>query len=151
MAPASSNPLQGPELQFMTALWNVWQALSGQGEQALRTRHGLGLRAFITLSHIQAAPTYPAALAQALGLPRYEISRVLGELETRGAVIRTSRPGESGRVVVTVTPQGGALWRSALDTLGMATAPALDALGPDREHLTSLLTRVAQAAQGDSR
>lgn len=135
----------------MTALWNVWQVLSERGDQVLRARHDLGLRAFITLSHVQAAPTSPAPLALALGLPRYEVSRVLGDLETRGAVVRTAGQGGAGRVVVTATPQGRALWCSALDTLADVTAPALGPLGPDREHLTSLLIRVAQAAQGDPR
>lgn len=135
----------------MTALWNVWQVLSGQGEQALRERHDMGLRAFITLSHVQAGPTHPAQLALALGVPRYEVSRVLGSLETRGAVVRAAQSGEAGRVVVTATPQGAALWRSALDTLEDVTAPTLAGLGADRELLTSLLTRVAQAAQGDPR
>jgi DNA-binding MarR family transcriptional regulator len=134
----------------MTGLWTVWQTLSERGEQALREQHGLGLRAFIALSHIQAAPTYPAPLALALGVPRYEISRVLGELEARGAVIRIAQADRAGRVVVSATPLGRTLWQAALITLEGVTAPALAALGPEREHLTSLLGRVAQAAQGDS-
>lgn len=146
---ASFAPAGSPALPFMTALWNVWQALSARGEQALRERHGLDLRAFIALSHVQAAATHPAELARTLGVPRYEVSRVLGDLEARGAVSRSTQPGAGRRVVVNATPQGRALWHAALVTLDAVTAPALGALGPEHAHLTALLDRVAQAAQGE--
>lgn len=142
------DPLQTPELAFLTALWDVWQALSERGEAELRGRHGLDLRSFIALAYVQGGTTQPAALARELGVPRYEVSRVLAALEAQGAVTRGHHDPDARRVTVRVTPAGRVLWEGALETVRGVTGPALAALPPEAHAaLPRHLTAVAQAAR----
>lgn len=136
-----------PELAFLTALWEVWQTLSARGEAELRARHSLDLRSFIALAYLQGGESQPARLACELGVPRYEVSRVLHALESRGAVTRTSARIDARRVTVTVTPQGAALWAAALDTVRAVTGPPLATLGLRAEHLTRDLSALAGATR----
>ena len=148
MADASSPPLKAsPELAFLTALWDAWQALSARGEAELRARHGLDLRSFVALAHVQGGTEQPARLARELGVPRYEVSRVLHALEARGAVRRGAAGPDARRVTVTVTPAGTALWQGALETVRALTAPPLAALGPRAGGLTHDLHALAQAVR----
>ncbi|EYB68088.1 hypothetical protein DEIPH_ctg027orf0021 [Deinococcus phoenicis] len=140
--PAGQPP--AAELTFLTALWAAWQALTTRGEAELRARHDLDLRAFIALAYVQGGADQPAQLARELGVPRYEVSRVLHALEARGAVTRTSAQADARRVTVTVTPQGAALWAQALDTVRAVTGPPLAALGPRADALTHGLHALAQ-------
>lgn len=143
--------LQTPELAFLTALWDVWQALSERGEAELRGRHGLDLRSFIALAYVQGGTTQPAALARELGVPRYEVSRVLAALEAQGAVTRGHHDPDARRVTVRVTPAGRALWAGALETVRGVTGPALAALPPAaRAGLPGSLSAVAEAARSPS-
>ncbi|UQN08112.1 MarR family winged helix-turn-helix transcriptional regulator [Deinococcus sp. QL22] len=135
------------ELTFLTALWEVWQALTARGEAELRARHSLDLRSFIALAYLQSGEGQPARLARELGVPRYEVSRVLHALESRGAVSRISAHTDARRVTVTVTPGGAALYAAALDTVRSVTGPPLATLGLRAEHLTRDLSALAGAAR----
>ncbi|MDL2343057.1 MarR family winged helix-turn-helix transcriptional regulator [Deinococcus sp. MIMF12] len=142
------DPLHTPELAFLTALWDVWQALTQRGEAELRGRHGLDLRSFVALAYVQGGTAQPAALARELGVPRYEVSRVLAALEGQGAVTRGHHDPDARRVTVAVTPAGRALWEEALETVREVTGPALAALPPGaRSALPPSLAAVAQAAR----
>ncbi|BDP43576.1 hypothetical protein DAETH_35450 (plasmid) [Deinococcus aetherius] len=145
MDAAPSSP--APELAFLTAFWEAWQALTTLGEAELRARHGLDLRAFIVLAYVHGGTDQPAALAHELGVPRYEVSRVLHALEARGAVTRSPARPDARRVTVTVTPQGAALWEAALDTVRAVTGPPLATLGPRVDLLTRDLHDLARAAR----
>lgn len=146
-SPVLPPPAASPELAFLTALWDAWQALSERGEAELRARHGLDLRSFITLAYVQGGADHPAQLARELGVPRYEVSRVLRGLEARGAVTRAAAQPDARRVTVTLTPQGAVLWTAALDTVRAVTGPPLSALGPQAPALTPALHALAQAAR----
>lgn len=146
-APPPSALLSSPELAFLTALWDAWQALSERGEAELRARHGLDLRSFVALAYVQGGADQPAQLARELGVPRYEVSRVLRGLEARGAVTRQSAQPDARRVTVTLTPQGTALWAAALETVRALTGPLLGTLGPQAPALTPALHALAQAAR----
>ncbi|CAM3360771.1 HTH marR-type domain-containing protein [Deinococcus saxicola] len=146
--PRTDAELNSPELRFLTALWDTWQALTTVGEARLRTRHGLDLRSFIALSYLQSGPQQPADLARELGVPRYEISRVLSALDALGAVTR-ERGGTDGRgVIVHITPAGRERWATALQTVRALTGPPLAHLGT-RQQLTLIQTLqgVAHAAR----
>ncbi|GAA5535019.1 MarR family winged helix-turn-helix transcriptional regulator [Deinococcus aluminii] len=148
MAEVPSSPtLPAAELAFLTALWDAWQALTARGEAELRARHDLDLRSFIALAYVQGGADQPAQLARELGVPRYEVSRVLHALEARGAVTRGQAPTDARRVTVTVTPGGAVLWQEALATVRAVTGPALASLGPQAEQLTRDLHVLAQAAR----
>lgn len=144
-SPSSADRPATSELAFLTALWDAWQALTTRGEAELRARHGLDLRSFIALAYVQASAAQPAQLARDLGVPRYEVSRVLRELETRGAVARQQTQADARRVSVTVTPPGRELWEAALETVHAVTGPPLAALGPRADALTRDLNALARA------
>lgn len=144
----ASSGLNSPELHFLTALWDTWQALSSVGEARLRALHGLDLRGFIALSYLQGGPQHPADLARELGVPRYEVSRVLAALDTLGAVTR-ARGGADGRgVIVRITPAGRERWVAALHTTQALTGPPLAHLSPEQQGaLIQTLQGVAHAAR----
>ncbi len=133
-------------MAFLTALWEAWQALTRLGEAELRARHDLDLRAFVALAYVQGGTAQPAALARELGVPRYEVSRVLRALEARGAVTRGPAQADARRVTVTVTPRGADLWNAALETVRGVTGPPLATLGPRAQVLTDDLRALAHAA-----
>ncbi|SMB88640.1 MarR family winged helix-turn-helix transcriptional regulator [Deinococcus hopiensis] len=149
--PSPSEPLAGdlasPELGLLMALWNAWQAMTALSEAHLSAGHGLDLRSCLALAFISDGGRQPAQLAQDLGVPRYEVSRVLRGLEARGTVTRTPTAPDGRRVTVTVTPEGRALWEAALATLRSLTAPPLASLGPDAGRLAGDLHRLARAAR----
>lgn len=145
--PAPKSALHTPEVQFLMGCWEVWHALAGPGDAALHAAHGLGLREFIALSHVQAGPTTPAELARVLGLPRYEVSRLLARLEAVGAVTRTRTPADARQVQVGVTPSGRALWAAALRSVQRFVQPALAPLGPDLPALGASLRATAERAR----
>lgn len=147
VAPAPAPALPGPELAFLVAFWGAWQALAARGEAAVRARHGLDLRSLIALAYVQAAPSGPARLARELGVPGYEVSRVLTALEARGAVTRAQAGPDGRRVTVTVTPAGRELWAGALATVQAVTGPPLAALGPELPRLTLALDTIAHTAR----
>lgn len=143
--------LNSPELHFLTALWDTWQALTTVGEVRLRTQHGLDLRGFIALSYLQAGPQQPADLARELGVPRYEISRVLAALDALGAVTRQRRNTDARGVIVCITPAGHERWTAALQTVRTLTGPPLAHLdGAQQLTLIQTLQGVAHAAQRQS-
>lgn len=145
--PSSPSSPAAPELAFLTAFWEAWQALTTLGEAELRARHELDLRSFIALAYVQGGTDQPAQLARELGVPRYEVSRVLHALEARGAVTRRQTQPDARRVTVTVTPGGAALWESALETVREVTGPPLATLGPRAHALTHDLRALAHAAR----
>ena len=151
-SPRADDELNSSELQFLTAMWDIWQALTTVGEARLRAQHGLDLRGFIALSYLQERPQQPADLARELGVPRYEISRVLAALDAQGAVTRergTGSPGGDGRgVIVHITPLGCERWAAALQTIRTLTGPPLAHLGPARQlSLIQTLQGVAHVAR----
>lgn len=148
--PSPESNLATPEVTFLMALWDAWQALTTRGEAELRARHGLDLRGFIALAYVQGGTSQPAALARELGVPRYEISRVLSGLEARGAVLRAPGGPDARRVTVTATPAGQALWLAALGTVRGVTRPPLASLDPAAlTALTHTLSALAHAARPD--
>ncbi len=151
-SPHADDELRSSELQFLTALWDIWQALTTVGEARLRAQHGLDLRGFIALSYLQEGPQQPADLARELGVPRYEISRMLAALDAQGAVTRergnASRGLDRRGVVVHITPAGRERWAAALQTVRTLTAPPLAHLGTARQlGLIQTLQGVAHVAR----
>ncbi|GGL04291.1 MarR family winged helix-turn-helix transcriptional regulator [Deinococcus radiotolerans] len=124
-------------LRFLAAYWTAWQGLSGQVQAALEREHGLNLRAFLILSHVQAGPLTPSDLARSLDLPRYEVARALRQLQDAGALTHEPQPGDARRRALHVTPAGQQLWHAAMQTLQRATQPALNRLGPHLNAVTA--------------
>lgn len=134
--------LSAQPLRFLTAYWGVWQALSGQVSAALDA-HGLDLKSFIALSYVQGGPTSQADLARVLGVPRYEVTRILDRLSDVGAITREADPANARLRRLGATPAGLALWAASLHTVTTLVAPAVDALGPRLDTLTTTLEMLA--------
>lgn len=140
-------------MQFLVGCWEVWQALAGPGDEALRSGYGLSLREFIALGHVQGAqgrvePCSPAGLAAALGMPRYEVSRTLARLEALGAVSRSRTEGADARQVqVDLTAHGAEMWRLALGTVQALVRPVLAPLGESLPQLGADLRAAAGLAR----
>lgn len=140
MSPDHLTPdLTRQPLRFLAAYWSAWQGLSAQVHAALREAHGLDLRAFLILSHVQGGPLTPSDLARTLDLPRYEVARALRHLQDAGAVTHAPQPGDARRRVLRVTPAGESLWLAAMQTIQHTTRPALDRLGPHLGAVTTAL------------
>lgn len=145
--PSTEAELNSPELRFLTALWDTWQALTTVGEARLRALHGLDLRGFVALSYLQAGPQHPADLARELGVPRYEVSRVLAALDALGTVTRERGDTDGRGVIVRITPAGCERWGAALQTIRTLTGPALARLDHAQQlTLIGNLQGVARAA-----
>ncbi|ADV66809.1 MarR family winged helix-turn-helix transcriptional regulator [Deinococcus maricopensis] len=136
-------PQHDPALQFLSAYWLVYRALAERIEDHLNAHVGLDLRDFMALSHLQ-NPDYttPSALARALHLPRYVISRTLDTLTRAGAVTHTADPRDARRLHYTLTPHGTHLLTLGFDLVRTLTNPLLDELGPDAPHATRTLERL---------
>lgn len=131
-----------PALELLTEMWLLWHTLAAKGEAQLQAQHGLELRQFISLGYLQASPVQPAELAQILGLPRYEISRLLAKLEERQLLTRSSTKGDGRKVDLLITEQGRALWQAALTTVEDLIDPLLARLqkGQLEQLIQTLLT-----------
>ncbi|GGM03382.1 MarR family transcriptional regulator [Deinococcus aerophilus] len=148
MAQAPTPDLHSPEVQFLTALWDTWQALVAAGAAQLEARHALDLRGFIALSYLQTGPQQPAELARHLGIARYEVSRTLAALDGLGAVTRERGGTDARGVTVRITPAGRDRWAAALQTVRAVTGPSLAGLSPaSASQLTQSLQTVAHAAR----
>ncbi|MFC4427890.1 MarR family winged helix-turn-helix transcriptional regulator [Deinococcus navajonensis] len=145
------DPRDASPMAFVQAFWDLWQTLAARVEAELDTRHGLDLRAFITLAYVQGAEPgtdQPGALARLAGVPRYEMSRMLSRLEAAGAVIRQGDTNDARRVRVQATPQGRALYSAAEQSVLNLVAPLLADVGqPAALELTTRLRGLAEAAR----
>lgn len=93
-------------MQFLMSLWDVWQGLTRAGEGLLRGRHHLSLREFIVLCYVQGGTRQPSALALALNVPRYDISRTLARLEAAGLLTRQPDAQDARRTELHLTAFG---------------------------------------------
>lgn len=136
--------LYAPPIQLLTAIWNLWQSLAAEGTARLREECGLELKEFIAVSYLQAKPAYPAWLADEMQMPRYEVSRLLGNLEQKGFVQRTRDPADGRQVLVALTPDGLSAWQTGLRTTERITRPYLAGLGEQElRDLIRTLTNLA--------
>ncbi|WP_261663986.1 MarR family winged helix-turn-helix transcriptional regulator [Deinococcus sp. Marseille-Q6407] len=106
-----------PPMQFLMSLWDAWQGLTRAGEGQLRGHHGLSLREFIVLSYIGGGTQQPSALAQALNVPRYDISRTLTRLEAAGLLLRQTDAQDARRSELHLSAAGRQLQAQAESTV----------------------------------
>ena len=135
-------------VQFLEAVWLLWQSLASEGERALQREPGLDLRGFMALSYLQARPYQPAQLADQLMLHRYEMSRLLRQLEHQGLITREGIHGDGRRVRVTLTPVGQQAFQTGLLTAEQVTRPYLEHLTPHQvQTLTGSLGKLTRNQQ----
>lgn len=86
-------------------------------------------------------------LADAAKLDRARTSRALGGLEEKGLVLRTPQPGDRRRVLVSLTPQGRAMYECILPVMArfnMEIASSLSA--QEQVHLDAMLVKLRAKA-----
>lgn len=145
-------PIPAPALEaFFLAFWDAWRGVGRTLEAELERELSLDLRAYLTLAVVNDQPPeacQPALLAELLGVPRYEMSRVLAGLEKQGLIVRQESARDARRVEVSLTPEGLEATRAALAVAHRVTQPVLSPLGtPAIEHMTAQLRQVAQLVQ----
>lgn len=105
-------------------LWRRLTTLVASGDAALRREllatHDLAVAQWRMLDSLAvgSAPMSVGVLAQDLGLAISTVSRQIDRLEEQGWVIRlTGSPLDHRHILVRLTPEGRALWRSATTTV----------------------------------
>lgn len=117
-----------PSIQLLAALWNLWQSLAQGGAARLREECGVDLKGFIALAYLQAQSYQSAELADAMQMPRYEVSRLLSDLERKGLIQRLRQQKDGRQVQVSLTAAGRTAWEKGLHTAENVTAPYLAGL-----------------------
>ncbi len=117
-----------PSIQLLSAIWNLWQSLAADGAARLRQECGIDLKAFIALGYLKVRSYQSAELADAMQMPRYEVSRLLGTLEEAGLISRERSSSDGRQVEIRLTPVGEATWLRGLQTVEAVTEPYLAAL-----------------------
>lgn len=132
--PLASLPpeLNAPSIQLLTGMWLLWHTFAQRGEKVLHERHSLDLRSFIAMSYLQNCPQRPAQLSSILGVPRYEVSRTIKELEAQQLVTRTPQGDDGRSVSIALTEMGHQTWREALLTVQEVIDPVLAGLDPSQ-------------------
>ncbi|MCY1702400.1 MULTISPECIES: MarR family winged helix-turn-helix transcriptional regulator [Deinococcus] len=141
-----------PPLLFLMSLWDAWQSLTREGEGLLRGQHGLSLREFIVLSYVGGGDYQPSALAEALGVPRYDISRTLAGLQAAELLSRSPDPADARRSHLQLTEAGEVRRAAAEATVLKFVAGRLQALEsspelPDALSLSRALFSVAGSSE----
>ena len=73
------------------------------------------------------------------------VSRILRRLEDRGLILRSIDPADRRNILVTVTPEGEALWRKTAVRLDGFTDRLIDGMGErDMLELVRLLERLSE-------
>ncbi len=147
-------PIPAPALEaFFLAFWDAWRGVGRTLEGELERELGLDLRAYLTLAVVNDQPPeacQPALLAELLGVPRYEMSRVLASLEKQELIVRKESARDARRVEVSLTPKGQKATQAALAVVHRVTQPVLSPLGvPAIEQMTARLRQVAQLVQAE--
>lgn len=102
--PTSPEPVLQSHLGYWVRL--VSNHVSGAFARALQ-EHGLSVAEWVALNQIaQAASANPAGLADAMGMTRGAISKVLDKLQSKGLISRATREEDNRMQHLALTQQG---------------------------------------------
>jgi DNA-binding MarR family transcriptional regulator len=153
--PASPPAAEAHESDYECA--RAWSALTaaharvcGRLSDALAAGCGLTINDFEILLRVDHAPGEGLRLGElcsAVPLTQPALSRAVARLAQRGAVARCGVPTDRRGVLITMTPAGRDLLRSAIPVHASVVRDVLlDRLSPaEQDLLTRTLTRVAEA------
>lgn len=129
--------MSGEEL--LSRLWKLHRAVLRDAAPCLH-RQGVVPAAFFALAKVAERP-HPSALAEALGLPRPSVSRLLRRLERLGWLRREADPADLRRYRLYLTEEGRRALEAARRCLAQALETRLARLTPgEREQLGRLLS-----------
>jgi DNA-binding MarR family transcriptional regulator len=93
----------------LSAWWKLSQALKRRVAPRLENEYGVRFKHFLVLTNISRGHRSPGALAETLGFPPSEVSRVLDVLSRKGLVRREVDPEDLRRMKLELTPAGDAV------------------------------------------
>ena len=105
-------------VQAFVWLGRAFNAATGAHAEQLRP-HGLSPSAFNVLMALHNSPEHtlePCQLAERLLVSRPSVTGLLDTLQTKGLIQRRPHPEDRRRVIVALTPAGGALLESTFET-----------------------------------
>ncbi len=98
-----------PVSRLLSAWWKLSQALKRRVAPRLENEYGVRFKHFLVLTNISRGHRSPGALAETLGFPPSEVSRVLDVLSRKGLVRREVDPEDLRRMKLELTPAGDAV------------------------------------------
>lgn len=147
MNPQPPGPSPAFDSEITWLLHRAAQRMHGvTGEVA--EQHGLTLRDYIVLSHLDKAPGLTQSdLGRSLGLDKTTLMSQLDQLERRGLVERRSAPSDRRLRIPAITPAGEAVRAKVADACAAAEASVLTPFG---ENQVQDLRRILITIVGDS-
>lgn len=129
----------------MEAFWGFGQLMRQQIIPSVVGEHGLDFKDFITLTSISEGAVYPKNICERLSTNASDVSRILETLSKGGFIKRELDTEDSRRVLVSLTPTGTAVLKTARDRIQQLISEAESALSSDDlEQTTRTLTRLQQ-------
>lgn len=127
----------------MEAFWGFGQLMRQQIIPSVVGEHGLDFKDFITLTSISEGAVYPKNICERLSTNASDVSRILETLSKGGFIKRELDTEDSRRVLVSLTPTGTAVLKTARDRIQQLISEAESALSSDDlEQTTRTLTRL---------
>jgi DNA-binding MarR family transcriptional regulator len=113
-------------------------------QEGIGRQHRLGLSEWRVLAVLHSHPASAAIeIAHFTGLDKMSVSRALASLEAAGRVARRPDPDDGRRALATLTPAGGALYRSLRGTaLAREEAVTGSLSAAERRHLMTLVQQM---------
>ncbi len=138
---------------FSYRLARLARANDRDAQSTLFGRHGMVLSEWRTLSVIRVTkPCTLRRLATEDFLDEAQVSRTVKLLVDRGWVAREPAPNDGRSFLLTLTPEGEAVYQSILPEVIEANEVMLDCLDPDeRLHLMNALQKVLDALRALAR
>lgn len=106
--------------------WTLSRALKRRATPSLENEYGLRFKHLRVLTSISRGHRSVWALAEALGLPPSEVSRVLDVVSQKGLVRHELEPEELRRMTLALTPEGEAVVAGLNRSMRKLLQPELD-------------------------
>ena len=127
----------------MEAFWGFGQLMRQQIIPSVVGEHGLDFKDFITLTSISEGAVYPKNICERLSTNASDVSRILETLSKGGFIKRELDTEDSRRVLVSLTPTGTAVLKTARDRIQQMISDAESTCSSDDlEQTTRTLTRL---------
>ena len=127
----------------MEAFWGFGQLMRQQIIPSVVGEHGLDFKDFITLTSISEGAVYPKNICERLSTNASDVSRILETLSKGGFIKRELDTEDSRRVLVSLTPAGTAVLKTARDRIQQLISDAEDTVhSDDLEQTTQTLLQL---------
>lgn len=101
----------------MRAMHQLAQGFSRRVEPLLGEQHGIDLRLYLIIKHIEAGSVHPGEISKLTRLPNSVITRHLDQIVAKGLLERSLDPDDSRKIKLTLTKEGQRIAREAHRTI----------------------------------